>query len=615
MSLLSRRPTAVIACGLLLFALLVAGLAYLSTPVGPTVYPTDTSYVVRDCGRLDHFDSEAEIQQYLAAEQQMWQNYRGGLMWGDVALGGGPPAPGAAGTEYSGTNVQVEGVDEVDIVKTDGTYIYTISGDEVVIVRAYPPALAGVVARIPTSATGLFIDETRLTVLYDDYGSYYGGGFREGGYRTGVKVYDVANPAAPALVRNVSVDGMRIGARMTDRIVYMVATSYVYAYDERVYLPTLRDGGQERVLAPTEIGFFKDAPYGGGLTMVLAVDPFGIGSTLTTFLTGYVNDLYVSMNAIYVAGFVYRVPADGRSWEERTAVHRIAFDGLTTQYACTAEVPGSILDQWSLDEYQGYLRVATTVNGWTGEDSGSGVYVFDGALNFLGSVENLAPGETLHSVRFVGDRAYVVTFMKIDPLFVIDLSNPADPQLLGQLHIPGFSDYLHPFGPDHLIGVGKDTRLGEGGSFSWFQGVKLSLFDVSDPLDPRESAKVVVGDRGTESEVLQDHKAFLFHAQRSLIALPIDLAIIDPNDWPDPTPDWAYGDLVWQGLIIYSVSVDGGFTELGRITHGAVQGETSDYSLFVRRSLYIEDVFYSVSDSLVRMNDLATLSPIGDVPL
>ncbi|MEK6852055.1 MAG: beta-propeller domain-containing protein, partial [Candidatus Thermoplasmatota archaeon] len=201
---------------------------------------------------------------------------------------------------------------------------------------------------------------------------------------------------------------------------------------------------------------------------------------------------------------------------------------------------------------------------------------------------------------------YLVTFKKIDPFFVVDLSDPANPEILGQLKIPGFSDYLHPFGPNHVIGVGKDAY--DMGDFAWFQGVKLSLFDVSDPMDPQEVASVVIGDRGTESEVLSEHKAFLLIPGRDLLVLPITLA---ETSGGEPSE---YGRQVWQGAFVYAVSTEG-FVEKARISHGGIVGEMPYPTLFVRRSFHVEDVLYTVSEDLLRMNDLDTYAGLGDVSL
>ncbi|MDI6884716.1 MAG: beta-propeller domain-containing protein, partial [Hadesarchaea archaeon] len=196
---------------------------------------------------------------------------------------------------------------------------------------------------------------------------------------------------------------------------------------------------------------------------------------------------FVSSNNIYVTYTDYWVyplrdwSSEINGWEtETTIIHKISIANGTIEYKSQGEVPGQVLNQFSMDEYQGYFRIATTT-GWMGQNN---VYVLDGNLDIVGRLEGLAPGESIYSARFIGSRAYLVTFKKVDPLFVIDLEDPKNPRALGELKIPGYSDYLHPYDETHLIGVGKDTV--DMGSFAWYQGIKIALFDVSDPENPRE---------------------------------------------------------------------------------------------------------------------------------
>jgi uncharacterized secreted protein with C-terminal beta-propeller domain len=240
-------------------------------------------------------------------------------------------------------------------------------------------------------------------------------------------------------------------------------------------------------------------------------------------------------------------------------------------------------------------------------------------LNVVGELEDLAPGEEIYSARFMGDRFYLVTFRKIDPLFVIDLTEPTNPKILGQLKVTGYSDYLHPYDENHLIGIGKETEAAEEGDFAWYQGVKISLFDVSDVSNPVEVAKFEIGDRGTESPVLHDHKALLFDKSRNLLVIPVLVAEIDPNDY-DEVPDSAYGEFVWQGAYVFNISTDG--LELrDKITHLDDNDDLlksgywfySDYA--VERSLYIDDVLYTISDMKIKMNNLETLAEINELEL
>jgi uncharacterized secreted protein with C-terminal beta-propeller domain len=213
----------------------------------------------------------------------------------------------------------------------------------------------------------------------------------------------------------------------------------------------------------------------------------------------------------------------------------------------------------------------------------------------------------------MGGRAYLVTFKQVDPLFVLDLADPTNPRVLGELELPGYSDYLHPYDENHIIGIGKDTI--DAGSFAWRQGVKISLFDVSDPANPIEISRYVIGDRGTEwgdSYALSDHRAFLFSRERNLLVVPIELAERESSD----VSPWTYGVRVWQGAYVFNISLEEGLVLKGRISHSEnSQSLWSSYGSQVRRSIYIENVLYTISDGLVKMNNLADLSEIGSIEL
>jgi uncharacterized secreted protein with C-terminal beta-propeller domain len=261
--------------------------------------------------------------------------------------------------------------------------------------------------------------------------------------------------------------------------------------------------------------------------------------------------------------------------------------------------------------------VATTTHG---EKPLNNVYVLNMALNITGSLEGLAPGETIYSARFMGERCYLVTFRNIDPLFVIDLSNPDAPKVLGELKITGYSSYLHPYDETHIIGIGKET-VAEREDFAWYQGVKISLFDVSDISNPREISKYEIGDRGTDSPVLWDHKAFLFDKERNLLVIPVLETKINATQYPEGVPSWAYGQPVWQGAYVFDISIDNGLQLRGKITHvenitDPEQGYYYFYSPFaVERSLYIDDVLYTISQAKIKMNSLENLDYINEVEL
>ncbi len=620
-----------IAILLIVTSLAAAGLAGVSSTLASAQ---------RDCTSPSHFESPQALAAFLRTAPSA--DTGGGWLgfgWGFLSGPGAPTTTGTAGPgtgtttadstggrtdSFSGTNNQVAGVDEADITKTDGQRIYTVSSGAVAILDAYPAQTARVLSRIPVTGTvlGLFVNGDRLVVFtaeaasssYPDFRYYHG--YASGPTR--IDLYDIADPSAPQLARSVSVSGSYVGSRMIGDYVYLVAQEYAQESGGAVALPTITAGGTKRTLTAPEVGYFKDSE-GGRIATVTALRITGDDApAYVAFLVQYTSQIYVSAGNVYLAGYGYE---GGGTWTQPTewsTIHRVAIDGGSVAYACSFRVPGTILNQFSMDEYNGYLRVATTIGHVSagGSSSQNNVYVADAGLNPVGKLEGLAPGEQIHSARFMGDRAYLVTFKKIDPLFVIDLSNPRAPRVLGYLKVPGYSDYLHPYDATHVIGVGKDAV--DMGDFAWYQGLKVSLFDVSDVEHPTEVATYGIGDRGTDSEALRDHKAFLFIPERSLVVLPVQLYEVNRTQYPGEVPPSTYGEFVWQGAYVLSVTLDG--IELkGRVTHGMDSGgygyPDGGGAKAIRRSLYIEDVLYTVSLSTVRMNGLGDLSDLGGVAL
>jgi uncharacterized secreted protein with C-terminal beta-propeller domain len=210
------------------------------------------------------------------------------------------------------------------------------------------------------------------------------------------------------------------------------------------------------------------------------------------------------------------------------------------------------------------------------------------------------------------------------------LTNPGEPKVLGELKITGYSDYLHPYDENHVIGIGKEAVAAEEGDFAWYQGVKVSLFDVSDVANPKEIAKYEIGDRGTDSPVLYDHKAFLFDRSKNMLVLPVNVAEINESDYPGEVPSWAYGEYVWQGAYVFDISLERGLELRGKITHcsnkmlsaGSSSAPWSSYfdaetfyQCSIERSLYIGNVLYTISDQQIGMNDLETLANLGELSL
>lgn len=659
---------------LMMVMLTAAGSALLFTQIRPE---TGTGGA-----QLKAFNSLDELKDFLSNPlEQPRSNGRlevfGGMMKTDVMAESAAVPLAAGSSDYSTTNIQVEGVDEADIVKNDGKYIYTTVGNKLVIADAYPAEEAKVVSEteLKGTAAGIFVNKDRLVVLERDYEDFAAADSSGSGpaaaktamaypYRasaaTRIAVYDISSREKPVLAREIAVSGDYISSRMIGDYVYSITNMAAYYNREGpVPLPMIAENNTSTTLEPQEIYYFGYPDYGYSYTNIIAVNTQDDNEKYNekTFLGGSSQNIYVSENNIYLTGTGYTstvnavdsagsmvktaavkvaagvgqaaqaaqiMPMPPVSYSEETNIQKIAISGGSISYKGQGTVPGHVLNQFSMDEFNGYFRIAiTTGQAWGSDPSSKNhIYVLDENLKTVGKVEDLAPGEKIYSARFMGNRAYLVTFVKIDPLFVIDLSQPTEPKVLGKLKIPGYSDYLQPYDENHIIGIGKEAVGAEEGNFAWYQGVKLALFDVSDPENPKEVSKYEIGDRGTDSEALRDHKAFLFSREKNLLVIPILLAEIDKSKYAGEMPPYAYGDYVWQGAYVFNIDLENGLQLKGKITH---LNESDDSMLksgyyyssqqSVRRSLYIDNVLYTLSDRAIKMNDLESMDNINTIEL
>ncbi len=694
--------------GLMLLAIALVAAGCIQQPGGS--YPPESKTGVKT------FSSYAELSEFLATNAQSdYGRYGIGVMadFGLAKSTAVETATTAPSADYSKTNIQVEGVDEADIVKSDGKYIYTITGNQLVIVEAYPAESAKLAYKTELKGTPseLFVKDDRLVV----FGSAYEPRPVEGteilsqlpspyyaSYYSYIQVYDVSSREKPRLIDEVKLTGNYFSSRMIGDKVYAVVNMPTYHYyGEAVPLPAIRQDGKERLIQPTEIQYFPYPDVSYSYVTIVAID-IKDPKTLTskTYLAGDTQTMYVSQDNIYLAFTRYRdyfrplnvienaiMPVlppevsseakdttgsedekqqkmaevinryldkltpeqikelDRKAKEkmieyekeiarerEKTIIHKISIKDGRIEYDGEGSVPGTVLNQFSMDEHNGKLRIATTTGRqfrFRGEDDikeRNNVYVLDEDLEIVGRLEDLAPGEKIYSARFMGERTYLVTFKKTDPLFVIDLKEPENPKVLGQLKIPGYSDYLHPYDENHIIGIGKEAAEAENGDFAWYQGVKIALFDVSDPANPKEISKFNIGDRGTDSYALQDHHAFLFSREKGILVMPISLAEIDPAKYDGgKVPPYAYGEQKWQGAYVMKVTLQDGIQLRGRISHLDELYDGNDYyyswpyyySLLysIKRSLYIGDTLYTVSDRMVKANNLEDLKEIKAVEI
>ncbi len=613
----------------------------------------------------------------------------------------------SVGNDYSETNIQELGVDEPDIVKTDGTYLYVISSSKLYILYAYPAENAEIISTITfnesTYPLNLFVYGDTIAVIAQSYlyrtylvEDVKGGTVSESSSdddidvssvdssydsiwadttSTHVFIYDVSSKSDPEMTRDIQMQGHYSNARMIDSYVYVITVLYDYSpiyhiTDAEAYVPQYRVNGVVKEIGLSDIYYVDSPDISKTQTHIMSVN---IDDELEEvraemFLLGETSTVYVSSDSIYITSVSYNydysllygliqtyvlpeLPTDASDelelvdslslenyqknsvseWViqhyidgldedkkqeiaqqivtqyEKTTIHKISIDQGDISYIAQGTVPGTVNNQFSLSEHDGYLRVATTVHGGmmssylSSVESYNNVYVLDDSLNTVGKIESIAVGETIYSVRFMDSICYLVTYEQIDPFFVIDLADPENPVILGELKIPGYSTYLHPYDDTHIIGIGKEDN-----------DVKVTLFEVEDVSSPREVATYQLQQETDEyywsySTALYEHKAFLFYQEKQLLIIPISVDYKESAYVFDISDD----EIALKGVIAQESS-----------SSGSDEKDPDDdvywfgdYSYSIKRSLYIEDVIYTISDAMVQMNDMQDLNEINHIIL
>ncbi len=576
------------------------------------------------------------------------------------AIGGAVPAAGpssgpVAGVDFSTTNVQEAGVDEPDLVKSDGSYLYVVRQDRLlaVDVRADRPRLVGSLALTEGWSHVLLLHGSRLFVLSQGGGPSplpIGGG--TGVARSEIAPYaqqtvlteiDATRPSALTTVRSLVLDANYLSARLVGATARIVTVS---AMPGSLRFPPPADGtaaAQEaaqarnrKLVASSRIGTWlpryavrgkrgqtlsrntlvscrdvrRPTTYSGtGLLTVLTIDlRKGLAPVDSEAVLADGQTVYASQNSLYVATqrwLAQPVQTNGNPPRMTTSIHRFDIsDPLRTHYRSSGAVSGYVLNQWALSEYKNVLRVASTEeptwwNPGPQQESESFVTTLHeraGTLERLGRVGGLGKGERVYSVRFDQDRAYVVTFRQVDPLYTLDLADAAKPVVLGELKIAGYSAYLHPLGGDLLLGVGQDASS-EGRTL----GTQLSVFDVSDLRRPTRLHRLTLGPGA--SDVEWDHHAFLWWPRERLTVLPVNEYALKEGG---PAP--------FTGAIGFRITRAGVIEELGRITHRPQNGGSANPrvgSMPIRRSLIVSSTLYTVSDAGVQATNLQSFDDGG----
>ncbi len=535
----------------------------------------------------------------------------------------GAAAPAAPASEHSITNVRTPGVDEPDMIKTDGRYIYTV--DERYGVTIVDAASMKVVKTIVSSRQantndqeyfrGIMLSGNKLIivseVVYSDSKIA-----PTSGYYASFYVYDIANPAAPKLSRSARVKGNLGEVRLSGGTLYATVRQYVYSFfrDDKAIaaLPVYQDSAVDTVYRPVEPNQIWRVP-GERFSAYTSIASFPIGSSGKLSLRCEAtnsNFSYMSPNALYLFRNKTVDIGSGRFVSGTgTAVSRYALSS-GTPYTGGASFEGRMLNEYAADEYNGNLRVATT------DDNGNNLIVFNPSLRQIGSVKGLAKGESVQAVRYMGDVGYVVTYRQVDPLFTLDLSNPSAPRVTGELKIPGFSSYLHPFGTDYLVGLGRETAqlsyVDDSGRTVMTDnvqdiGLKVSLFDVSNPRSPEETAKAIVGGTGSYTPATSNPRAILADEALGLFAFP---ASID-TEGIEIAPQFVEEDAkTFEGGVIMSVAPP----EL--TVKGYVQATGADYANYYNaRFCRVENGLYFLIDNTLTKYDLDTLAELGNLKL
>jgi inhibitor of cysteine peptidase len=616
---------------------------------------------------LSSFQSYSQLQDFVAANAksaQAYDRYGGaGFIGGPVMLAGGVNGEIAAGIAgvpfgvasaqsalsaasssnpaFTGTNVQVQGVDEPDIVKTDGTHLFVAangtgssSAGSVAIMDAYPPNSTSILSTVSLPGAqilGIEVAPGRLLVIDQRYtNTTY----------IGLLLYNTSALSSPTLMGNETVAGNYVAARLAQGYLYAIVQQPSYQFigqgNATGVMPFVNVNGDKAALPPSSVYYTPNNSQIGDYTMIVSVGMASGAENTLSVLTGPSSTVFVSTSDIYVVYSNYRLYADADNipgdvfsggvitspsagQEQNSTIFRASYLNGTVAVEAVGSVPGSVLNQFSMNEYDGYFQVATsrlaTINGNATESDD--VYVLNANMSQVSALQNIAPGENLYAVRFVGDMGYVVTFEQIDPLFAISFADIAHPAILSALKVNGYSDYLQPLFSNYLLGVGKDTVASSTGNFAYYLGLKLSLFHVAANGSSSDVQDYLIGDRGTDSPVLTNHLALTYDPANNVTVIPVLLAKVSANQQgssQNPPPE---GNPVWQGAYVFRVNASG-ITLLGNVTQypaGTNYGDSPNNDLQIERSVIIGNYLYTVSQSEVMVSDLSSFGTLATVAL
>ena len=540
--------------------------------------------------------------------------------------------------DYSKTNIQVEGVDEADIIKTDGDFIYSLSENNVVITNVKDASKPMIEAKVSNGVPmDLILYKDKLIVIATNENNNYNN-------NTIVSIYNIKDKSNPKLEKSFELYEPYYTSRCIDGKLYIFSSGYLRKEKDEI-VRDYKEDNKKKTISFNNIKYLKDSKS-NVQTLIASVDLDKIDKKieLSSYLID-ISDAYVSKDNIYLVDSRYDYSYDNLrisdlfgfkgvfglfdednsySYGKTTKIYKFKLDNGVS-YVNKTKLEGSIVNQYSLDEENHNLRVA--VEG----DEGTRVVVLDKNLKEIGKTESVAKGEKMYASRFMDDKAYLVTYQNTDPLFVIDLKDSKNPKVMGELKIPGYSTYLHPYDDTHLIGIGMETeervdRDLDGKVISTravVTGMKMSLFDVSDIKNPKQLSKTTIGDSRTVSAILSNPKALLFSKEKELIAIPVnnyneDFEVEESSDTGAEISDFNYKskDYVGEGYFVYNVNLEDGFNLKGIINH---EKSKSVYYYYydsrLLRGLYIDNDLFTVSEDMLKVHTLDKLEEVSELKL
>lgn len=537
---------------------------------------------------------------------------------------------------YSTTNNQVEGVDEADTVKTNGKHVFSLSENNVVIANVKDPKQMKEETTIsfkndfyPTQL--LLSDQTLMVMgqknvlrtLEAESTQKMNSVMMPMDSMTTVYFYDISNPAKPKLMREIATEGYMNGARLTNNTLYYVTTIYpkFWMMEENADVelrPFTYDSKSDKEAKPMSYDSIAILPSSmeGNYSIISAINVSkpAENEVKTKGYLGGSEQLYMSKDNLYLTSTIYEqnnINAKKMIWnpgEMDTEVFKFALDKTSVKFVASNRLTGTILNQFSMDEHNGYFRAVTTKgNSWNeNKVSENNLFILDDKMKTVGSLTGLAKDERIYSARFMGDKAYMVTFKETDPLFVIDVSKPTDPKVLGELKIPGFSNYLHPLDENHLIGFGYetivDTQSGGKQPVIMTGGMKISLFDVSNFTKPKELDTEIIGDQGTYSSVQYDHHALFEHKEKGLYGFPISIYGKGKE----------YAEFKQDGALIYEITPENGIVLKGDLLNPEdPKQQYENWETSIQRMIYVEDSLYTIAMKEIKSYNLSSFKQLS----